>query len=142
MQTKLVLEALQFRIDTVNLFGGQKSTHFTILGQNRLTSSKLMGKWAWESIAKLSWFSSNCALTLDGDGECSTVGSETSRQGKQGEQERGLRTAIRGGCLHCRVPPHSFQIGSTGLIGPDSAVPNQAKLSLKHTGVVCLVVDC
>lgn len=86
MQTKLFLEALQLRIDTVNLFGGQKSTHFTILRQNRLTSSKLIH--AWESIAKLSCFSSNGTLTLDGDGEYSTLGSETSRQGKRGARKR------------------------------------------------------
>lgn len=104
------------------MFVEQKSTRFTILRENRLTGSKLI--YAWETVGKLSYFSSNSTLNLDGDGEYSMVGSEISRQGKQGEQERGLGTAIQGGCLHCRVPPHSFQIDSTRLIGPNSAVPN------------------
>lgn len=86
MKTKLFLETLQIHIDTVNLFGEQKSRHFTSLRQNRLTSSKLIH--AWESIAKLSCFSSNGTLTLDGDGEYSTAGSETSRQGKWGARRR------------------------------------------------------
>lgn len=85
MQTRLFLEALQLCIDTVNLFVEQKSTHFTILRGNRLAGSQLI--YVWETIAKLSYFSSNSTLNLDGDGEYGTVGSEISRQGKRGARK-------------------------------------------------------
>lgn len=90
MQTRLFLEAFQLCILILStcLFVEQKSTHFTVLRRNRVTDSKLI--YAWETIAKSSYISSNGALVLDGCDELSMVGSEISRQGKQGEQERGL----------------------------------------------------
>jgi len=62
------------------LFVEQKYTHFTILRGNRLTGSKLI--YAWETIARLSYFSSDSTLNLDEGGEYSATGSEISRQGK------------------------------------------------------------
>lgn len=67
MQTRLFLEALQLCIGTVNLFVEQKSAHFTVLRGNRLTDSKLI--YAWETIAKSSYISSNGTSNLDGCGE-------------------------------------------------------------------------
>lgn len=71
------------------LFVEQKSTHFIFLRGNRLTDSKLI--YAGETVAKPSYISSNGTLNLDGCDESSVVGSEILRQGKQGEQERGLQ---------------------------------------------------
>lgn len=70
------------------LFGEMHGFLFNILGGNRLTDSKLI--YAWETIAKSSYISSNGTLNLDGCGEPSMAGTEISMQGKQGEQERGL----------------------------------------------------